>query len=477
MSTRLSLVGKAVLSAAALAAMWTAGAAGTTAPEASSRGSTVARVDSDIPWTTARTTPRIGSIVPTGASGLTPKERKALRIVSLEAIGIPDVGLLATARFAGNIERALGRGNLKTGLVALILHPKEASFETAIVATRRAGALGNTIAKTQSSAMGVVRNGRELSFFIQGPGFENVGEIELKTFATFPPTRGTASSSKGPTAEYWQAVVESIASTEARLPAPTAGTRCSDLEEMKSQVAYLIAEAERREAGIKELKQQLERWIPSLEDDLFSLNIEHAVNTLVLIGTSIATPLVIATGAPGAAGLAAHGAALAMAQGIREQKQILRDAIRSAKLDLRLADAVIELNRKLIEKLKQLQGKIDAFIAANCTISEDDTWTHNPPLGKSNVCINVRTTPVQAYFTVTLTGPGGFKAQSPGETPLVNGAGQFIATITKAGLFTKTINVYDERHVLTATVTKPFPVADPPQNGPDTRPPCPKPTQ
>ena len=108
-------------------------------------------------------------------------------------------------------------------------------------------------------------------------------------------------------------------------------------------------------------------------------------------------------------------------------------------------------------------------------IDEDDTWTHNPPLGKSNVCINVRTTPKQAQFTVTLTGPDGYKASTPAKQPLKDGAGQFIGVITKAGLFTKTITVYDAKGNQTGTAIHAFLVANPPTNGKETTPPCPKP--
>ena len=78
----------------------------------------------------------------------------------------------------------------------------------------------------------------------------------------------------------------------------------------------------------------------------------------------------------------------------------------------------------------------------------------------------------------TASGPGGFVATTGiPRGKLVNGAGQFIATITKAGEFTKEIRIYDANGFLTAKVEEKFTVAEPPQDGPKTDPPCPKPTE
>jgi hypothetical protein len=111
------------------------------------------------------------------------------------------------------------------------------------------------------------------------------------------------------------------------------------------------------------------------------------------------------------------------------------------------------------------------------TISEDDTWTHNPPIGKSNICINVRTTPPQASISANLDGPSGYHSHL-GKTPLDKpGSIQIKSEITKKGDYTKTLTVYDASGKQTATVTKTFTVASPPQDGPAATPPCPKPTQ
>ena len=56
--------------------------------------------------------------------GLTAAERRALTITSLTAALDPSLGLIVTVTFRGDIERYLGRGDLKNGLVALVLERK-----------------------------------------------------------------------------------------------------------------------------------------------------------------------------------------------------------------------------------------------------------------------------------------------------------------------------------------------------------------
>lgn len=113
----------------------------------------------------------------------------------------------------------------------------------------------------------------------------------------------------------------------------------------------------------------------------------------------------------------------------------------------------------------------------SASISEADTWTYNTSIGKGNICINVRTTPPQASISASVTGPSNYKASLP-KTPLhPDGTRQVGAEITRPGAYTKTLTVYDATGKETATVTKTFTVAAPPQNGPATTPPCPKPTR
>jgi hypothetical protein len=144
----------------------------------------------------------------------------------------------------------------------------------------------------------------------------------------------------------------------------------------------------------------------------------------------------------------------------------------------------------IVGKLKQAQAckeSLEAAIrAANpppppekVSITESDTWAHNPAIGKSNVCINVKTTPPQAFISASLAGPGNYKANLP-KTPLhPDGTRQVGATITQAGSYTDTLTVYDKSGTQTASSTNTFTVAPPPQDGPTPAfgPSCPAPTQ
>jgi hypothetical protein len=114
---------------------------------------------------------------------------------------------------------------------------------------------------------------------------------------------------------------------------------------------------------------------------------------------------------------------------------------------------------------------------ASAKITETDTWAHNAPLGKSNVCINVATSPAQAFVSADMTGPGGYDASTGGKQPLhADGTAQIRATITQAGSYTDSLTVFDKDGNQTATSTNTFTVTPPPNNGPDTNPPCPAPT-
>jgi hypothetical protein len=113
------------------------------------------------------------------------------------------------------------------------------------------------------------------------------------------------------------------------------------------------------------------------------------------------------------------------------------------------------------------------------SITESDTWAHNEAIGKSNICMNVKTTPPQASISASVGGPGNYKANLP-KTPLhPDGTRQVGATITQAGAYTDTLRVYDKSGKQTATTTKTFTVAPPPQDGPTPvfGPPCPEPTK
>ena len=440
----------------------------------------------------ARTEPTIVLAAGTAAKGrtsggLTPTERKAIDIVSVTAAGAAEAGLTVTVTFAGNVERTLGRGNLKNAVVGLILRPAGTGLANAYLATLGAGGLGRTLRQTSSPDVGVVRDGRRLTFFISGPGAENVAAVTVKAFARFRPPGKRQAQSRSVDPAWWEELEGAIAAEEATLDDPLNAaegeTTCEGLQELQRRVDAMLARARAREESIKDLKRRLERAIPELEADLRSQQWRHASATLLAIGTSFATPLAILGGGPGAAGLLAHAGALKTIQNARQAKEELRDAIRSLKLDVRLADAFVDRNRKLIEKILLFKGRVDALLAQRCaTVEVSSTWTHNPPLGKSNTCVDVvaRETlgaqqPLKGTFTVQLTGPS-ISAGTGSKRPLEDGRGRFIGTITKAGTHTAQIEVFDESGTRVAQLTHTFVIAEPPQDGPQAAPPCPKPT-
>jgi hypothetical protein len=57
-------------------------------------------------------------------AGLTAVERRAIQITSVTAASDPSLGLIVTVRFKGDIERYLGQGDLKDGMLALVMEPR-----------------------------------------------------------------------------------------------------------------------------------------------------------------------------------------------------------------------------------------------------------------------------------------------------------------------------------------------------------------
>src|SRR5262245_41264938 len=132
------------------------------------------------------------------APTLTKAERDALDIVSVHVVGEEGLGMMAVVTFRGNIQKALGRGHLKQGLVAMILRPKSAGQNPAALVTRGV-TIDAVLRKTRSEQVGAVRNGRTIVFFVGGPGYSNVARVELRTFANVPLASARRTSAGPPT--------------------------------------------------------------------------------------------------------------------------------------------------------------------------------------------------------------------------------------------------------------------------------------
>jgi glucosylceramidase len=166
--------------------------------------------------------------VPVKRSGLSATERDAITISSVTAASDPSLGLIVTVTFTGDVERYLGQGALKNGLLALVLGPSAATQkpsglvaagggftpadfsmlirhgkrETAKRATVDLFSPEHVLRTFTGGQYGVIREGDEVMFRIAGPILANVVGIKVKVFVKSPLRSAKALTSAG-----WQAVV------------------------------------------------------------------------------------------------------------------------------------------------------------------------------------------------------------------------------------------------------------------------------
>jgi hypothetical protein len=305
--------------------------------------------------------------------GLTSQERKALKVVAVRASGADGAGLLVTATFQGNIEKAIGRGHLKQALVAVLLQPADTSRPALGVATRRGGSIGETLTNAGTAGVGVVRNGRELSFLIEdaGIGLADYPGIEVKSFARFPGPSPRHRASASETAEFWEELDRQVSADEQAIPRSERYPTCRSLQFMAEDLDPLLKRAKDREARLDKARRAFEKAIPELEDTLTLGQFARAGNIVLALASGALAPLSVLFSATPAAPFAAgtlllYGHTLNNSVNLREKNQALKDAIRGLKLDVRLADAYIERNRALIEKIREVQGKIAALAGVAC---------------------------------------------------------------------------------------------------------------
>lgn len=120
------------------------------------------------------------------AKGLTKAERDALDVVSVKAFGQEGSGLFVTVTFKGNFEKLIGKGHLKTAIAGVVLVPQPGKGSKAAVFTQGPGKIGKTYRKTRSTKVGVARRGKQVTFFVVGPGASSVASIHVLTRATAP---------------------------------------------------------------------------------------------------------------------------------------------------------------------------------------------------------------------------------------------------------------------------------------------------
>jgi hypothetical protein len=171
--------------------------------------------------------------------GLTAAERAALDVVSVRVVGESGLGVFVTATFRGNFEKRVGRGHLKTALAALVLVPKPGAGVPAGVVTAGKGPVGTVLARTSSETVGAVRDGRTVTFFVGGPGFESVESVEVRTLAKAPGLAGRASARAHDVPEVpdgmWDKILESP-SDILDLPGDASFLTCLELRELREEI-------------------------------------------------------------------------------------------------------------------------------------------------------------------------------------------------------------------------------------------------
>lgn len=161
--------------------------------------------------------------------GITAAERQAIAIRSTTVASDPSLGLIVTVTFAGDIERYLGQGNLKNGLLALVLEPSAASQPASGLVEVGGGFTpagfpvlarhGKRVTVTRGTVdvfspehvlrtfgggqYGVIRDGNQVVFHIAGPVLANLAGIQVKVFVKGP----VRFPKPGLTASAWRAVL------------------------------------------------------------------------------------------------------------------------------------------------------------------------------------------------------------------------------------------------------------------------------
>jgi glucosylceramidase len=117
------------------------------------------------------------------ARGLTAAERQAITVVSAGVIGDDSLGAVVWVTFRGGVEQYLGRGHLRSGLLALVLLPARDGVPTGLVDEG-----GKRVSRiTPARPAGVVGRGHTLTFYLAGARLSAYARVEVKLFVTGRP--------------------------------------------------------------------------------------------------------------------------------------------------------------------------------------------------------------------------------------------------------------------------------------------------
>ena len=179
------------------------------------------------------------------APGLTAAERAAIDVVRVQAVGQANLGVVVTATFRGNFEQAVGHGHLKTALAALVLVPKPGAGAPAGVVTQGPDD-GTVLRQTRSTHVGAVRDGKTVTFYVVGGGYENVAGVEVRTLAKVPPSgRALAADPPEVSSAEWTDILRSP-TDRAALATQVNDLTCTQLDALRSSLERRLAKIERK---------------------------------------------------------------------------------------------------------------------------------------------------------------------------------------------------------------------------------------
>ena len=199
-----------------------------------------------------------------GDLGLSKKERRALDIASVRLFAHGRAWARRRVVFKGNVERALGRGHLEAGAVAMALNRKRGRGATAGLVTLGDG---EVLARARSRVLGVVRSGRRLTFFVKGGDVKSLRSVEVRSFAADPRKERRASQVGGLAGLAKFAADDGAAEAdEAVIKPDLSKLSCKQLEELLEQLEFdvdeLDFEIDDLNAEISFIEKQLETARP-----------------------------------------------------------------------------------------------------------------------------------------------------------------------------------------------------------------------
>ena len=157
------------------------------------------------------------------APELTSAERRAITIASVSVTGDDSLGALVRVTFRGDAERFIGRGNLKRGLLALVLVPVGGGQPVGLV--NEGGK--RVLRVTTGRPAGVVPRGSRVTFYIAGVRLSRFARVELRVLATSPPHAS------------WRQILASKPAEQVSLRVDPSTLTCSQLAALGNQVGSL----------------------------------------------------------------------------------------------------------------------------------------------------------------------------------------------------------------------------------------------